>query len=367
MSYTAEWTGPTQSLLMLLRHLPAAWEKSVVLPGRGPFCAQLEEEKVRSISVSSLDKWRIPELRRLIIRDRFDLVYGNNTSGACRNAFVAAKCAGVPFICHVRAIVQRGEWRKFGFLRFADAVVAVSEACARSVSGYVHPKRLHVVYNGVEVLERDRRTEATAAGPEEQCSEARLVGVAHVKRRKGQLYAVRAMALITRAVPSARLLLIGSLDRDPPYVQEIRELIRRRGLEEHVSLLGFRPDVGTLMEDSDIFLHTATEDPHPRAVLEAMACGVPVVAFDVDGVGETVASGCSGYLVPVGDTDELAAMTTKLLEDPQLRREFGISARRRAEERFSAEATAREVRRIIERTLHTPRSPTGEGREAMVR
>ena len=79
--------------------------------------------------------------------------------------------------------------------------------------------------------------------------------------------------------------------------------------------------------------------------------GVPVVAFAVDGVKETVAPGRTGYLTPVGDVDQLAGAVTKLLGDGRLRQELGSEGRRRAEERFSAKVTSERVGEIIQLTL----------------
>lgn len=356
ISHTAEWTGPTHSLLLLLRHLAARFEPTVLLPGRGPFSEQLNEAGIRAVSLPNLGRRQLPVIRRVIARGGFDLVYGNNTSRGCRNALISAKLAGVPFVCHVRGMGKRAEWRKLGFLRFADAVIAVSEACARSISPYSGRQRLHVVYNGVDIPAladaeanaRDAARRAAGLGPGVRL----VVNVSHVCPRKGQKQAVEAMAHVVREVPSAHLLLVGALDRDPDYVDDVKERIRELGLEERVLLLGFRREIRELLGASEVFLHTAIEDPHPRAVIDAMAAGVPVVAFAVDGVKETVTPGTTGYLIPVGDVDELAGAVTKLLVDGRLRQELGSEGRRQAEERFSAAATAERIGEIIQLTLN---------------
>ena len=119
VSHCAEWTGPTNSLLHLLRYLDKRFDVAVLFPGHGLFSEALEGEGIAAISLPSLERRRIPDIYRLITTGGYDLVYGNNTNGGCRNALIAAKLAGVPFVCHVRGMAKRGEWRKFGFLRFA--------------------------------------------------------------------------------------------------------------------------------------------------------------------------------------------------------------------------------------------------------
>ena len=351
----ADWSGPTNSLLLLLKHLGDQFEARVLVPGQGAFTSALDEAGIGYRSVPSLKRRSIRQIRRLIRKDGYDLVYGNNTSGGCRNAMIAAKLARRPFICHVRGMGKRGQWKRLGFLRLADAVIAVSEATARSVAPYVDPTRLHVVHNGVDT---DTFDEEDSEGdkrelrlPDVSRNRRLIASVSHLCPRKGQLHAVEAMAGIASAVPSAHLLLIGALDRDPEYVSRVEERIRELGLQEHATVLGFRRDVHALLRESELLLHTAISDPHPRAVIEAMAMGLPVVGFGIDGVSETVDSGSTGFLCAVGDVEGLARAAERLLLDSTLRRECSNRARRLARERFSADATARRVRTIIEQTL----------------
>jgi glycosyltransferase involved in cell wall biosynthesis len=103
-----------------------------------------------------------------------------------------------------------------------------------------------------------------------------------------------------------------------------------------------------LLSAADAFIHTANEDPHPRAVIEAMASALPVVAFAVDGVSETVVHGETGFLVPRMESGEaLVGPATKLFRDPHLRREMGERGRERVHRLFSADRTAESVADVI--------------------
>jgi glycosyltransferase involved in cell wall biosynthesis len=354
VSHTARWAGPTNSLLLLLRGLRDRLHVRVLLPGEGDFAAVLEDEGIPFSSLPALSKGAIPGILRHVRRHRIDLVYGNNTSGACRNALIAAKLARVPFICHIREMGRVGKRRHLAFLRFADATVAVSEACAASVPEFRGRAR-YVVHNGIETgpdtIDRTAAraymdaTTGTAPGVPV------IVSVSHLNPRKGQAYAVRALAELTARGSEAQLLLVGSPEFDPQYVERLHDLIRELGLESRVSLAGFRRDVTRLLKGAELFLHTATRDPHPRAVLEAMAAGLPVVAFAADGVAETVVSGETGELVAAEDVVGLAAAAKRILLNPGLAIELGRKARERVIGHFSSEQTAGEVGRIIESML----------------
>ncbi len=357
VSHTGDWTGPTNSLLLLLRHLRRDYHVAVVLRGSGLFCEALAREQVQFFRLPSLNKRSVPALVELIKREGFHLVYGNSTSTCSQTALIAAKLVGVPFICHVRGMGWGKSWRDLGFLKIADAAIAVSDACAQSVARFVPQERLFVVHNGVETLVPEVDPDAAR---EYLLSEMGLapddvvaVSVSHVCKRKGVEYAVRAMAQAVREAPHVRLLIAGSLEREPLYVEKVRGLVRQLDLERHVFLLGFRRDITLLLHGAQVFLHTALNDPHPRPVMEAMEAGLPVAAFAVDGVSETVVDGQTGFLVPSEDIPALTQALLRLVRDPALRAELGRRGQQRIAEAFSASGTARRVASIIDQVLES--------------
>lgn len=366
VSHTSEWTGPTHSLLLMLERLAGRIDGTVLLPGEGAFHGRLAASDIPRISFASLHKFAIPAMIGLFRRGGFDLVYGNNTSGASKNALIAAKMSGLPFIYHIRAMAGTRSWRKVGFLRFADAAVAVSEACARSYRDYLRPPLPYVVHNGVpEPTTSFPRDEARAHLERLAGAGARdvvILSVGNVDARKAPHYAVRALARVAPSLPETRLVLVGRLNREPGYTERIRRLVRELGLEDRVTLTGFREDVPRLLAGADLLLHTAVEDPHPRAVIEAMAAGLPVVAFAADGVAETVEEGVTGRLIRPGDVDALAGALHDLARDASRRQTLGERGRQRARDRFSADATARAVGDVIEQTLGRRRRDPGHGR-----
>ena len=354
VSYTSEWTGPNVSLLWLVKDLRHHYDVKVVLPEGKDFCQTLAEEKIPFISFPSLGRSSIRALFRLIRQEKIDLVYGNNSGGASRNSLLAAKCARVPFICHVREMGWGKPWSKNGYLRFANAVVAVSQSCAESVDRFVPPGRLFVIPNGIPIrskeVDRGRARALLLDQVKLSPNHVLVVSVAHICPRKGQESAIRAFAASTD-LKKLHLILVGHLERDPSYVQKVQSLIHKHKLEKHVTILGFRRDASQLLPGADIFLHTAQVDPHPRSVLEAMSANLPVVAIDVDGVGETVADGRTGYLVPKGDVAAMARALAELASSSSTRRRMGTEGRRLVVDRFSAEITSEQVKNVIDLQL----------------
>ena len=356
VSYTADWTGPTHSLLLLLKHLCYRYDVAVLLPGQGVFLEALGREQIPYFSLPTLDKSSILDITRLIRRERFDLVYGNSHDGSARNALIAAKLAGVPFICHIRSMVNGKPWRRSAHLNLADAVIAVSQACANALRGRIlNSNKLNVVHNGIDFdtlgLVTPIKLGCLRQALKIYGERPVLISIGHLMPRKAQEYVVQAMAGVIASGADLDLVLVGSHDRDRNYVEHVKTLIDELELGPRVRLTGFRQDAQVLLSLADIYIHTSLNDPHPRSVLEAMAAGLPVVAFAVDGVAETVVDGQTGYLLSPGDVPGMAGAIQRLVMNPSLRAEMGKEGRRRVETCFSASLTAEKVSRIIEAQL----------------
>ena len=116
------------------------------------------------------------------------------------------------------------------------------------------------------------------------------------------------------------------------------QLAARLGLERRVRFLGFEPKVQRWMQAADGFVLSSRYEGLPMVLLEAGACGVPVVATDVPGTREAIVNEETGWLAPAGDADALALAMAKLMRTPiEERRAMGERARRMVRERFSLE------------------------------
>ena len=160
--------------------------------------------------------------------------------------------------------------------------------------------------------------------------------VARISPQKGLEDFARAMRIVADAVPGAQFVLVG----DAPAGEEalkrrLNDLVGSLGLGGRLHMLGYRSDAVAIMKTFDVYVSTALWEGLPITLLEAMACGRPIVATDVGGNRDIVVDGETGILVPVGDPGTLARRVCELLNDPCLRRRLGDAGRRRVEDDFS--------------------------------
>ena len=145
-----------------------------------------------------------------------------------------------------------------------------------------------------------------------------------------------AFAQVKAAHPTARLVLIG----DGPLRDAVVSQIAHLGLGTNVTLLGPRADVDRILPALDVFVLSSNTEGLSNAILEAQACGLPVVATAVGGNPDLVRAGETGWLVPPESPAELARALNEAIAQPQTAREFGANARTRVVREHSVDAMA---------------------------
>ena len=148
-----------------------------------------------------------------------------------------------------------------------------------------------------------------------------------------------------RAVPDARVVILG----EGELRGELSRLIHELGLERHVLLPGFRPDVLSLLKAFDVFVMPSITEGLGTSILDAMACTKAVVASDVGGIPEVVERDVTGLLVPARDASALGAAVIRLLRDPALTSRLAAAGRARVERRFTADRMVQETLDVYRR------------------
>ena len=296
------------------------------------------------------------DLRAAWERDPPDLVHAHFWMSGLA-ALEAARPLGIPVVhtFHALGTVKRRHQGaadpsprarldvEDSIVREADHIVATcSDEVFELVRLGADRRRVSVVPCGVDL---DLFTPEGPAEPpefERGPARARVVAVARLVERKGVGEAIEALA----EVPGADLVVAGGPDRAAldadPEVRRLRKLAERHGVADRVEFRGRveRPDLPALFRSADVAVCVPWYEPFGIVPLEAMACGVPVVASSVGGLIDTVVDGATGVHVPPRDPSRVARALSALLADPARRRELGAGGAVRARERYGWERVA---------------------------
>ena len=223
--------------------------------------------------------------------------------------------------------------------RFAG-VVAVSDAVKSGLlKAGVHEERVRLIGNGIDTRPYDRDGEPS------QEAEGLCVGlVGRLAQEKGIDIFLQAAARVLQEYPSARFVVAG----DGPDRQSLEALIDQLGIRVSVTMLGQQKDMLEFYRSLQIMVSSSRQEGLPIALLEGMACGLPLVATAVGDVPKIIRNDDTGVLVPAEDVAALAAGILDLLHDSARRDRLGRSARRLVAEEFSAASMTAEYLKLYE-------------------
>lgn len=234
----------------------------------------------------------------------------------------------------------RCEYRKMA--EYAEHLITPSQFLADRLAEIGLPReKLHVVPCGVDT---------TVFSPSSTRDPQLLLAVGRLVPKKAPHLTIEAFSRVASKHPQARLEIIG----DGLLRPECERRVRQYGLSDRVVLHGSQNHefVRERLKQASIFVqHSVTANGNteglPVSILEAMACGVPVVSTYHSGIPEAVLDKECGFLVPEGDVGGMAIAMDRLLANPEQRDSFGKTARQRAESLFSAKGQIRELRRLF--------------------
>jgi glycosyltransferase involved in cell wall biosynthesis len=204
-------------------------------------------------------------------------------------------------------------------------------------------RKMVTIYNGIDtrpiqtLLPQEERRLREELGFSEATPVVGMVGRLHLEKDHATF--LRAARLVNVEMPTVAFLIVGG----GPLHDVIKTEISTFGLEDRVVMTGERRDVLSLIQLMDVLVLTSTTEGLPNVLLEAAACGVPVVTTDAGGAAEVVADGETGFVARCYDHRSIAGGIVKLMRDRSLRRRLGDAARVRMQALFSADRFAAAV------------------------
>jgi glycosyltransferase involved in cell wall biosynthesis len=358
-SGSAALSGAAQSLCHLVGALDRdRYEPLALIPYRGAFTDQLSRRNVTVIcpnddfTSNSLENLQLA--RRILAEYAPHVVHSNHSIGmplAC-----AALEAGVPLVQHVRVQAPRAIRE---LIYTADAVIAVSYFVRAKIAELdIDLGKVDVIWNGVDIVEVTPDPVAKilcrrrlGISPDEFV----VTMIARLAANKRHDLVVDAVGQLRRSTGRGHLLLVAGFDGDFTYSHYLRAQIAHNGLTGHVTLMDFTDDVRTVLHASDVLALPSEEEPLARAVLEAMAVGLPVIVSDSGGTKEIIDPGVTGLVVPCGKAEPLVLALRSLEENPEWAKTMGTLASNKIRSCLTAQICAEKTMLVYERVLDAAR------------
>ena len=289
----------------------------------------------------------LPVLARLARRFPFDVIDAHFAYPDGLAAWLFGRVFARPVTITLRGTIvplartRVRRWQARRALLGAARIFSVSESLKEvAVALGVRPDAIRVVPNGIdpalfapsETSEARRRLDV----PE---GRSVVVSVASLSPRKGHQRVLEALPDVVAKRPDVLYVAVGGPGLEGDTGPLLRRLIAEHGLGDHVRLVGARPhdEIPLWLAAADLFCLATSNEGRANVLLEALACGVPVVTTDLPPNREVVEPGVNGFLVPLGDASALGDALVRALDWPWERREIAAQAGRRTWEQTAAE------------------------------
>ena len=302
-------------------------------------------EGIATLAHSIRYVWR---LARLLRAQKFDVIHTNSLK-ACVLGGGAGRLAGCRGIWHIRDRIAYDYLpRRAVFLvRMAARylphhVIANSRATAQTL--HLGRTPCEVIYSGVDLKKFSPRPVASKG------KQKRIGLIGRICPWKGQHIFIEAAGKVHAIDAGTSFQIVGAaLFGEIEYEKRCLELVRKHNLEQALEFTGFSASVASVMDSLDVVVHASVVgEPFGQVIVQGMASGKPVIATNGGGVPEIISHGHNGFLVKMGDADELAAAMLSLIQDPENAQRIGENGRRCVEERFNIEEAARQVMNVYE-------------------
>jgi L-malate glycosyltransferase len=348
------WRGGQNQVLLTVLGMRALGHRAMLIAHGAGELRQRAKEGLELIALApktEMDLTAAWRLSRLVKQLQPDVLHAHDPHGVAMAALalsMSTQLAKPPLVASRRVDFHlKGNALSRWKYRQVDCFICASDAVRKMlVADGVPAARAVTVHEGIDLGHVDAAPAANLHADLWLPHGAPIVGnVAALVPHKGQRHLIEAAAIVIQKVPDARFVIAGEGELRP----QLERLIKEHRLEKHVFLAGFRPDILSVHKGFDIFVMSSITEGLGTSLLDAMACGKPIVATAAGGMPEVVADGRTGLLVPPRDHGAMADALITLLRDPAMRAEMGAGGLARVRAKFSAERMVQDTLDVYRR------------------
>ena len=334
-----------------------------------------QKEKIKVIQISrfigNLNFWYditlFINLIKIFYRNRYDIVHTHGTKAGIIGR-IAAKITGVPIIIHglhgSALDAFSSKWLNILFLylerlagSFTDAHISVSTILSQN---YLKQKigkaeRYYTVRSGMELSNFFQDNEPGIEAIRKEFSigpDDFVIGnISRLELLKGHSLLLRAFKILREQEKDKSRRIILMIIGDGEEKDNIYQDIKKLGLEKSVILKGYRNDIPNILATIDLLVHTSFREGLPRVLVQAAATGIPMVAFNVDGIPEIIRDGYNGFLVEPKNINQLVEKITIYLRKPELLKMHGDNSKKVVKNRWTIEGVVKGTDKIYSKLI----------------
>ncbi|AWB68256.1 glycosyl transferase [Saccharobesus litoralis] len=298
-----------------------------------------------------LDLAMTARIRKALLRYEVDICHIHSRRGADIWGLLAAKWAGCQTVLTRRVDNKEPNWlASFKYRRF-DFVAAISQGIKHvMLQSVANASQVEVIRSAVDVdtYQVTPQKDWFCAEFNFSAQDKVIAIVAQLIKRKGHAVLFEAVEPLLAANPNLKVLVLGQ----GPLREELEQKVKQRNLHQQIIFAGFRNDLPRVLPNLDIVVHPAFAEGLGVSLLQASACGVPIIASRAGGIPEAVIDGVNGFLVEPGEVNALRDKLQCLLADNNLRQQIAMAGRQLMERDYAISVMANRYHEVYQNLLN---------------
>ncbi len=328
---------------------------TIIVSGGGQLARELEAMGIKHYTLpvyrkSPLGLFLVGRLKKIIKDEKIDIVHARSRVPGWIS-FFASRATLSHFITTAHGIYKNRLFSEvMGWGKF---VIAPSQVVVRQMKTRfgVPEEKIRIISRWVDLdnfnfIDYKNRKELN-----------NIVSIGRISPTKGYEHLIKGFKKVVRFNPYLKLKIVGAADKSKlRYLEHLKTLVSRFSLNYNVEFVGFTPDVGQVLAGARILVAPSViEESFGRVVIEAFACGVPVVATAVGGFKEIIDEAKDGLLVEAGNSEAIADAILRILNDTNLAQGLVKEARQKVEQKYTMDECLHKTEEVYTKTLNTQR------------
>jgi len=360
--------GASKIFLQIIQILKnSEYEIHVVLPSKGPLDNLINQNAhvcyrslgvLRKMYLNPLglinrlvtNLKAIKFLSNYIKHNSIDLVYTNTSTILCGG--IAAIKNNIPSLFHIHEIPTGNKLYEFlsGKMinKYSNRVLTVSESVKKHWVKYIDSNKIYRIYNGIVFKKTDSNIKL-----DRKKNDFVITSVARIIPYKGHAYLIDIANELIKKSTKFKFLIVGdTLPSYASYEKRIKQKARDLGLDNQIKFLGFRKDVSSILNQSNLFIHpTISPDPLPTVLFESLYNNLSVAATNLGGAIEILDNGNNGLLIPYNDFKKAAILINDYSNNKKLQKEHLENSNKSFKINFSPELFNKNILKEVNNLL----------------